>query len=85
MHLQTYYEKPLPKMKDLNAQIAKIESANVNNNKYLSKKKSDLKQMETIHSYLSYLNKEYEPPKPEPQRQTMEQTRQRKKSYGLDR
>jgi hypothetical protein len=79
--LQNYYTKPLPKLKELSAEIAKIEAANVNNNKWLTKKKTALKQMNIVHSYLSYLKREHEPPTPPPPVQV--QTRAQKKSYDL--
>ena len=70
------YKRPLPKVKDLDAQIEQIKAANVNNRKALTKKKADLNQFSVVHSYLSYLQREHEPPPP-PREQT------RKRSYDI--
>ena len=73
-------KRPLRKVEDINAEIKRIEAANVNNNKTLAIKKAELNQLGIVHSYLYYLKLEHEPPPP-----PREQTRTHKRSYGLDR
>jgi hypothetical protein len=75
------WKRPLPKLKDIGAEITRIEAANVNNNKTLTKKKTELKQLGIIHSYLHHLQRTHEPPPP-PREQT--QTRTRKRSNDID-
>jgi hypothetical protein len=74
------YKKPLPKLKELSAEITKIEAANVNNNKALTKKQTELKQLENISAYLRNLQREHEPPPP-----PREQTQTRRRSNDLSR
>jgi hypothetical protein len=74
------YPKPLPKIKDLDASVARYKTANVNNNTVLTKKKAELNQLKTIHNYLYHLKLTHEPPPP-----PREQTHTRKRSYDLDR
>jgi transketolase len=74
-----YYSRPLRKLKDINAEITRIEAANTTNNKTLTKRKSDLKQLGYIHTYLHRLKREHEPPPP-----PREQTRTRKRSNDID-
>jgi len=57
--------KTLPKVEAINAEIAKIKAANVNNGKALSTKKAELKQLGNIHDYLHFLQREHEPPPPQ--------------------
>ena len=77
------FERPLPKLKDLDAQIEKLKSANVKNNEGLAKKQAELKRLNSIHTHLWHLNQEHQP-KP-PQREQQRQPQQRKRSYDLER
>jgi len=65
--------KMLPKVETINAEITKIKSANVTNNKSLAIKKAELKQFGIVHDYLHYLRREHEPPPP--QREPKQQKR----------
>jgi hypothetical protein len=65
--------KTLPKVETINAEITKIKSANVTNNKSLAIKKAELKQFGIVHDYLHYLRREHEPPPP--QREPKQQKR----------
>ena len=57
--------RPLPKIKTIDTQIAKLKTANNNNNKALTKKKAELKQFEYLHTYLRQLWREHEQPLPQ--------------------
>ena len=54
------HEKPLPKLKEINEQISRLENANVKNNNVLKEKKIELKEFKTVNSYLYHLWKENE-------------------------
>jgi len=58
------YGKPLPKLKEINEQISRLENANVKNSKGLKEKKIELEKFKVVNSYLNKLyiqNKEHEP------------------------
>jgi hypothetical protein len=68
----------LPKVADINAEITKIQAANVNNSKALSTKKAELRQCANIYDHLKFLQREHEPPPPpREQQQTCTQTKKR--------
>lgn len=74
------YERPLPKIKDIDERIERLKAANVTNNKSLAIKKKELNQLKNIHAYLHEIKREHEPPT-----LPREQTRTRKRSNDLDR
>jgi hypothetical protein len=74
-----YVPSPLPTVKELDTKIARIKTANVKNNTQLTKLKTDMKQLNTIHSYLYHLRLTHQPP---PQRQ-QQQTRTKTKRNDL--
>ena len=73
------FKRPLRKVEDIDAEIARIKAANVNNNNSLAVKKTEFNQLRNIHSHLFYLVKEFEPPAP-PKRQI----RSRNRSHDID-
>ena len=74
------WKRPLRKVGDIDGEIARIKAANVSNNKSLSFKKAELKQLGIIHDNLYYLRLEHEPPPP-----PREQTHTSRRSNGIDR
>ncbi|MCL1792806.1 MAG: hypothetical protein FWG34_02950, partial [Oscillospiraceae bacterium] len=75
------YERPLRKTSDMKAEIERIKTANVTNNKSLAIKKAELKKFAAVHSYLHFLQREHEPPPPPREQQ---QTRTKKRSNDID-
>ena len=74
------FKRPLRKVGDIDGEITRIEAANVTNNKSLSIKKAELRQLSNIHNHLYFLRLEHEPPPP-----PREQEQTQKRSNNLDR
>ncbi|MCL2397506.1 MAG: hypothetical protein FWC93_05510, partial [Defluviitaleaceae bacterium] len=71
------YEKPYYSNKTITAEIEKIKTANVKNNKALTQKKAELKQAGRVHSYLFDLDRQHQP------KQEKQQQRRRSKVYDV--
>ncbi len=55
------FPRPLPKVKDLDKELAELNETSLDNNKRFSHIKSELQQFKQIQEYLLKLNVEYQP------------------------